>query len=247
MAAAINDRLEFYEDTLAAIRRLAERHHVDLADIAIPAPLGRRRTLECGTAVVGPNRIQFVIDGNAIPLANVADAIRLMQQFMPPAADIGSGRDQGREGCRRDSRPAWRDPLRSDSGATACLALPTVGANRRIGAPGPFPSEPASGCRSGKPARDRSTPSCGTAPSCMRGTARLDIACRVEGQDVAAWSCIDAAPVRTQRLTIPADVVSANGTIDLEFSISEPRSPAEIGASSDVRLLGIGIETLSFR
>jgi hypothetical protein len=48
-------------------------------------------------------------------------------------------------------------------------------------------------------------------------------------------------------LTIPADIVPANGTIELEFSISEPRSPAELGASSDVRLLGLGVESLSFR
>jgi hypothetical protein len=90
VAAAINDCPEFYDDTLAAIRRLTERHDVDLAHIAIPAPLGRRRPLECGTATVSPNRIQFVIDGGAIPLANIADAIRLMQQFMPTAADIGA-------------------------------------------------------------------------------------------------------------------------------------------------------------
>jgi hypothetical protein len=45
----------------------------------------------------------------------------------------------------------------------------------------------------------------------------------------------------------PAGIIPADGAIDLEFSVFEPRSPAELGASSDERLLGIGIETLSFR
>jgi len=79
-----------------------------------------------------------------------------------------------------------------------------------------------------------------------RGHPRLDIACRVEGQEVAAWTCTVASPSGTRRLTIPAGVIRADGAVELEFSVFEPRSPAELGASSDERLLGIGIETLSF-
>src|SRR5262249_51996742 len=76
---------------------------------------------------------------------------------------------------------------------------------------------------------------------------RLDIACSVEGQEVAAWSSTVASPSGTRCLTIPAGIIPADGAIDREFSVFAPRSPAELGASSDERLLGIGIETLSFR
>jgi glycosyltransferase involved in cell wall biosynthesis len=246
MAAAINDRPEFYEDTLAAIRRLAERHDVDLADIAIPGPLGRRRPLECGTAVVGPNRIQFVIDGNAIPLANIADAIRLMQQFMPPAADIGAV-------AIRDARGAGEIVVqRGEPHAFGFGGNGVLGLADGWGEPEDWGTWSVS-----KRARIRlSVGKAGKGPihADLRYRAfvhqrhpRVDIACSVEGQNVAAWTCTIAAPAGTQRLTIPADIVPANGTIELEFSISEPRSPAELGASSDVRLLGLGVESLSFR
>jgi glycosyltransferase involved in cell wall biosynthesis len=245
MAATINDRPDFYEDTLAAIRRLAERHAVDLADIAIPAPLGRKRELECGTAVVGPNRIQFVIDGNAIALANIADAIRLMQQFSPPAADIGTV-------VIRDARGAGEivvqrgEPLAFGFGGNG-----VVGLTDGWGEPEDWGTWSIS-----KRARIRllvGEAGKGPIQADLRYRAfvhkrhpRLDITCRVGGQDIGTWSCAISSPSGTQRLTIPADIVPANGTIDLEFSISDPRSPAELGASSDARLLGIGVETLSF-
>jgi glycosyltransferase involved in cell wall biosynthesis len=246
MAAAINDRPEFYKDTFAAIQRLAEHHHVDLADIAIPALLERRRALECGTAIVGPNRIQFVIDGNAIPLVNIADAIRLIQQFMPPAADIGAvvirdARGAGEIVVRRGEPFAfgfggngvpgladgWGEP--EDWGTwsvskRACIRL-------SVGKAGKEPIHAELRYRA----------------FVHEKHPRLDIACKCEGQDVAAWSCTIAAPGGIQCLTIPADIVSESRAIDLEFSISEPRSPAELGASSDVRQLGIGIESLIFR
>jgi glycosyltransferase involved in cell wall biosynthesis len=246
VAAAINDRPAFYEETLAAIRRLAERHDVDLADIAIPAPLGRKRAPECGTAVVGPNRIQFVIDGNAIPLANIADAIRAIQQFMPPAAHIGAVeiRDVGRD-----------DKLVVQRGGTLAFGFErngVVGLLEGWGDPEDWGTWSIS-----KRARIRlSIARTGNEPIHVdlqyrafvhKGHPRVDIACRVDKHELATWRCTIAAPTGTRRLTIPAGIVPKDGTIEIEFAISEPCSPAQLGVSSDARLLGIGIETLSIR
>jgi glycosyltransferase involved in cell wall biosynthesis len=246
VAATINDRPDFYEDTRAAIQRLAKRHDVDLADIAIPAPVATRRTLECGTTVVGPNRIQLVIDGNAIPLTNIADAIRVIQQFMPPAAAIGAVeiRDAGGDGeivVQRGETLAfglrgngmlglldgWGEPEEWGTWSISKRARIRLSVARAAEGPVNFDLQYR---------------------AFVHGRhARVDITCRVNERDIAAWSCTVAAPARTRRLTIPAAAVSADGTIDLEFSISEPCSPAELGVSSDARLLGIGIETLSIR
>jgi len=73
----------------------------------------------------------------------------------------------------------------------------------------------------------------------------LTVTCRVAGQDVAAWNCPDATPARIQELTIPAALVP-DGVIDLELLFSDLRSPAELGLSTDTRLLGIGVEAISF-
>ena len=246
MAAAINDRPEFYDDTLAAIRRLAERHNIDIADIAIPAPLAKRQALACGASVVGRNRVLFVIDGNAIPLANVADAIRLMQQIMPPAADIGAV-------AVRDTRGAGEIVIQR--GETVAFGF---GGNGVLGLADGWgePEDWGTWSVSKRPRIRLSVAKAGAGPihADLRYRAFvherhpcLDIVCRVGEKDVATWRCTVAAPSDTRRLTIPADIVPANGTIELEFLISEPRSPAELEASSDVRLLGIGIESLTFR
>jgi hypothetical protein len=76
--------------------------------------------------------------------------------------------------------------------------------------------------------------------------SHLSVMCRVAGQQVAAWNCSDATPARIQQLTIPALLVRADGAVDLELLVSNPRSPAELGLSADTRLLGIGVEAISF-
>ena len=74
----------------------------------------------------------------------------------------------------------------------------------------------------------------------------LRVACRTSGMEIDSWACTPAAWSGVQRLTIPADSLGPDGAITLEFVISEPRSPAELGLSPDNRPLGIGIESLHF-
>jgi len=246
IAATINDRPDFYDDTLAAIRNLAERHDVDLSHIAIPARLAKRSSLECGTTTVGHDRVQHVIDGNAVSLSNINDAIRLMQQFMPPVVDM-------RAIEVRDTRGHSKTVVQR--GETVAFKIGDDGVLGLLDGWG----EPENwGTWSiSKRARLRlSIAKAGNGPVDLDLQYRafvhekhthLDIACSVGEQAVATWRCTVAAPMGTRRLTIPAAAVPADGIIDLAFSISEPCSPAELGVSSDGRLLGIGIETLSFR
>jgi glycosyltransferase involved in cell wall biosynthesis len=93
VAAAINDRPEFYEDTLAAIRRLAEHHDVDLAarvrhDRRWPQPHSVRDRWERNSPHQYRRR-------NSID-ATIHAARR----------PHWSGRDQRRRGRRQDSRSA---------------------------------------------------------------------------------------------------------------------------------------------
>jgi hypothetical protein len=90
IASTINNRPGSYDDTLAAMRALAMRHNIDLADIAIPAPMARKPAPEPGATAIGNNRIRFFIDGNAMRLSNVADAVRLMEQIAPPMGGVGA-------------------------------------------------------------------------------------------------------------------------------------------------------------
>jgi hypothetical protein len=78
-----------------------------------------------------------------------------------------------------------------------------------------------------------------------RGDCTLRVACRTNGMEIDSWACTPAASA-VQRLTIPAGSLGPDGAVTLDFAISEPRSPAELGLSPDNRPLGIGIESLHF-
>jgi SAM-dependent methyltransferase len=49
----------------------------------------------------------------------------------------------------------------------------------------------------------------------------------------------------SERIVLATDIIESSGSIQLEFHISNPKSPSQLGLSEDVRLLGIGIESLS--
>ena len=66
------------------------------------------------------------------------------------------------------------------------------------------------------------------------------------GDKITGWALNDPMP-KLYRLTLPAGCLGPNGAIDLEFRIANPCSPLELGASTDARLLGIGLEWLCVR
>jgi glycosyltransferase involved in cell wall biosynthesis len=242
IAVAINDRPNFYDDTLAAVRELAKRHDVTLDDIAVPAPTTRRQPPERGALVVGADRVRFVIDGDAIPLANIADAIRLMEQLMPPAAIAETEirfTDTGPAVARRGETLTFGQAGSGSDGLIEGWGEPEAWGTWSI-------AKRATIHLSVAPVDGRPLHADLRYRTFLHGEhRRLDIACLVRGEPITAWSCDIEAPTGIQPLTIPAPLLAADGTVELEFSISEPRSPAELGVSSDARLLGLGIETLS--
>jgi len=74
----------------------------------------------------------------------------------------------------------------------------------------------------------------------------LRVACRANDLEVASWSCTPARWHGAQRLVLPENSLGPDGAIRLDFVISEPHSPAELGLGMDHRLLGVGIESLHF-
>jgi hypothetical protein len=80
--------------------------------------------------------------------------------------------------------------------------------------------------------------------SFIEGGRALEVSCLADGQRLLSWTCDPATWRGVQRIAIPSNLVGSNGILNLEFTISEPRSPEELGISSDSRKLGIGIESL---
>ena len=245
VAAAINDRPGAYEDTLTAIHQLAERHGIDLSNIAIPARLRERSMPKFGATMVGRNRVQFAIDGNAISLATIADAIGLMQQIMTPV--------DGATIEIRNSRVA--DYERARPGDTLVFGVDGNGLPALVDGWGePEEWGTWSVAKRASMSFSLQAPTAQSIRADLRYRAfvstahpHLMVSCCIAGQEVAAWGCSDARPSRVQELTIPAALIPSYGAVNLELKVSDPRSPAELGLSSDTRLLGIGIEAVSFR
>jgi hypothetical protein len=47
-----------------------------------------------------------------------------------------------------------------------------------------------------------------------------------------------------RRLRLDPAAIAADGTLAIHFALRDPRSPADMALSSDVRPLGIGIERI---
>lgn len=244
MAAAINDRPDFYQDTLAAIHSLAARYGVDLDEIAIPPRMTERPgRLAPGTTRVTSHQTLHVLDGDRLGLNTIADAVEVAWPLVPharegrpirvrPAASSSPPRVRRGEaiqfGIGGRGVPAlmdgWGDP--EEWGAwsiakRASLRL-TVEADRTA----PLRAE----------LKFR--------PFLPAGHPPLHIVCRSRGRDLARWICSEGDAGQVRRISIPIEVVAAGGTVDLEFLVSDPRSPAELGLSSDTRRLGVGMEWL---
>jgi hypothetical protein len=70
----------------------------------------------------------------------------------------------------------------------------------------------------------------------------LSIVCRAEGKIIDEWTCTVASPTIVRTFHVPPALVGPDGKITLEFKLSKPVSPAELGESPDTRTLGMGVE-----
>jgi glycosyltransferase involved in cell wall biosynthesis len=71
---------------------------------------------------------------------------------------------------------------------------------------------------------------------------RLTIACQIGRQIIDRWDYAHAEPATVHTLRVPSKCIKPDGEIALEFWLSNPTSPRALGANSDERLLGIGVE-----
>jgi hypothetical protein len=77
-------------------------------------------------------------------------------------------------------------------------------------------------------------------------TPRQDIAVLVNGRPIGSWS-FDSHEMTTRELRVPADAIQDFEAIQIAFTTTTARSPAELGISSDARRLSIGVAEVSLR
>jgi glycosyltransferase involved in cell wall biosynthesis len=240
VATDINDRPEIYDRTLRSVRQLAELHELDPAEIIVPARREHRPSLGTGVVVQGANRVQFRLDGEALGLRSIADAVRVMAQFIPagdarnlavvPADDRAvvlsrHGLDFKQDGTGVAALiDGWSEP--EDWGtwsmAKSCsleLHLDTMPT---------LPVLVELVCRAFTPA----------------GNPRLRVSCRVGDMVPQEWSFSPVSPGGHRSFRIDPAVVAADGSVLITFILSNPRSPADLGLNADVRPLGMGIERM---
>jgi hypothetical protein len=83
MAAAINESPSRYEETKSSIVALMTRFGIEPDELPIPPPLDPPPAPATGVHVRGDSDALFVIDGDLLGLASIADAVRLASQLMP--------------------------------------------------------------------------------------------------------------------------------------------------------------------
>ncbi|MBR0753812.1 glycosyltransferase [Bradyrhizobium jicamae] len=238
LASEINERPETYDRTLHSIEALAAMHGFDVADLAIAARQPDRPWIDPGVRVLGRNRVQYNLDGDALGLQSIADAARVVAQLVPgsEALMLREARGQravlGADGLdfTRDGQGAaalsegWSAP--EDWGTWSIAKRCTLRVTMR-----PRPAEPrtlALACRAFVSAQN----------------PELRVSCRVGEGAVQEVSFSTASFAGTRMLTVdPADV-SADGEISITLTLNEPRSPADLGLGADTRPLGIGIERM---
>jgi glycosyltransferase involved in cell wall biosynthesis len=236
MANAINDRPGSYDETLTAIRLLARRHDIDLTRVAAIPPRSDMRPVDaCGVTPIGDGRVRYIVDGREEKLKTIADAItwiwRRMQHVDAPCAIA----------IEDDAPPVLRpgETIKFAAGAAGRAAL-----EDGWGLPESWGAWSVAKRATLYLALDK------VAPLHLRLGYRafvhdrhpwVDVVCRHNGRIVATWRCAEWSGV----VDLVLSASGADGLTELEFEISDPRSPAEFGLSTDRRLLGLGVEWLS--
>ena len=64
----------------------------------------------------------------------------------------------------------------------------------------------------------------------------ISVICRVSDRIVGRWDCIEARPSIPRELRVPSNLLGPEGEINLNFEISNPRSPADLGSAIGKRL-----------
>jgi len=79
----------------------------------------------------------------------------------------------------------------------------------------------------------------------LRSALLCQEALRVNNSEVAESSITDRQSIIEKRVRLPLALVHSR-QLRIEFFDHDPRSPAELGLSTDARKLGLAMETLNF-
>jgi hypothetical protein len=240
LATDINNRPLLYDRTVQTIGELARTHGFDVADIIIPARRADRPLPGRGVRVTGPNRVVYELDGSALGLASIADAVRVIAQFVPdqqpfdPAALEVSGAvpvlgtealEFARDGTGVGALAGgWGE---AEEWGTWSIARNCVLRFEVRSVPS-RPVEIVLACRA----------------FVSESNPQLRAICRVgNGAPQHLTFSMDAF-AGLRRLALDPGAVAADGTLTISLALSDPRSPADMALSSDVRPLGIGLERI---
>jgi hypothetical protein len=236
VATDINDRPELYDRSRQAILKLAEQHGFDPFTITVPARQARRPPLATGVGVIGPNRVQFTLDGAALGVASIADAVRVLAELAPRAESLDltarppGGADLhgvgfGRFGAGLTAlAEGWSEPEEWGTWSVAKTSSLLLRFQPRPTAPFVL----ALTCRSFVAERH----------------PHLLVRCRIGDAAPLEWHFTPSAPGGCRLLQIDPSSLAADGTVRIGFEMIEPRAPADVGVSPDTRPLGIGIERM---
>ncbi|WP_247524246.1 glycosyltransferase family 2 protein [Bradyrhizobium sp. 199] len=240
LATDINNRPPLYDRTVQTIGELARMHGFEVADIIIPARLADRPPPGKGVRVIGQNRVVYELDGSAIGLNSIADAVRVVAQFVPdqepfdlvapeaPASAPVLGAEELEFGCGGAGVAAliegWSEPEQWGTWSVArhCVLRFEVH---------PVPSRPVElvvACRAFVSDRN----------------PQLGAVCRVGSGAQQELTFSTGAFAGLRRLMLDPAAIAADGSLTISLSLSDPRSPADLGLSADVRPLGIGLERI---
>ncbi|MGL9618809.1 glycosyltransferase family 2 protein [Bradyrhizobium sp. U531] len=238
LATDINTRPPLYDRTVQTIGELARRHGFDAADIIIPARLADRPPPRKGVSVIGTNRVLYELDGSALGLNSIADAVRVIAQFVPdqapfdPSAQeatasapiLGPGELDFRRGGAGVAAliEGWGEPEQWGTWSVARHCVLRFALD-------PIPSRPIAlvlACRA----------------FVSEGNPRLQAVCRVGNGPPQQLTFSRDAFAGERRLMLDPAATAADGMLTINLSLSDPRSPADLGLSSDARPLGIGLE-----
>jgi hypothetical protein len=240
IATDINDRPEIYDRTLQSIRDLVALNDLDLAEIIVPARQEDRPPLGTGVEIQGSNRVQFRLDGAALGLKTIADAVRVMAQFVPGQVQLDRAWRPAEAGIPvLDS--AGLDVTRAGGGAAALVegwgepedwgtwsAAKTCRLRFRLDPLPVWPVVIEFACHAFVSARNPA----------------LQVSCRVGQTAPQDWAFSTGSAKGGRSLLLDPAGVGSDGVVTITFRLSTPRSPADLGLGADVRPLGIGLQRM---
>lgn len=239
IAETINDHPGSYDELVEAIRFIGSTHGIQPTEIIIPPRSESRSIPKLGAEPIGDGIIRFVIDGEAIGLRNIADAVGLTVQ-MAPRVLSGQVRAETEQ-----STPVLRDQV--------SLSFNSTGNGRNALLEGWGQPEGWGTWSLGRRSVLKFMVEGNAAPfdldvECMPFLhdqhPTLEINCKI-GVRCMPWRFSIGQRSWSPKVRVEPDDIDADGMVMIILDIVNPVSPAALNLGSDTRTIGIGLKTIS--